>query len=416
MPDAHRIDTFLCDVAKALHLSGSPAPDLERHIRDLGEKLGVRARGFALPTMLSIAVEEPDGRQRVSLLRLPPSDYNMVRLIALETLVSEFAGPDALGCAADRVREIMDTPPRWRGAGMVLCGFLLSASVAPLFKGGAVEMLCGGLVGTAFMLGFMLLSRWPRLGPVTPVILCAGAALLAQALCVVLPHQTVFITVLSGIVLMLPGFITTIGLTELATQNLLAGCGRLAGAFILMVMMGAGVAIGAKLGTGFIPASELGTLAQIPPWAAWCAIALFGVSLVGVVQAPLRSAPVVVGACLFSWAVMHTANAALGPIAGMLASAFLVSITANLYRRVTGKPAMLVQVPGLLTLVPGSVGFRGLSALIAQDFTEGVRITTEMLLTGTALAVGILLANGLAPIMLNPTKEKMTDGDAPGIL
>ena len=416
MSSAHRIDPFLRDAARALHVSGSPAPDLERHIGDLGEKLGVRARGFALPTMLSIAVDEPDGRQRVQLLRLPPSDYNMGRLIALEALVAEFSGPDSLDDAARRVREIMDAPPPWRGPAMVVFGFILSASVAPLFGGGAVEMLCGGLVGTALVIGFLLLSRWPRLGPVLPVLLCAGAALLAHALCLAFPHQTVFITVLSGIVLLLPGFITTIALSELATQNLLAGSGRLAGAFILMVMMGAGVALGTKLGTTLIPAQPLGTAALVPAWAFWSGIALFGVSLLGVLQAPLRSAPVIIGACLFACALMLTTNASMGPIAGAFCSAFLVSLVGHLYRRVTGKPAMLFQVPGLLTLVPGSVGFRGLSALIDQNFLEGIRITTGMLLTGTALAVGMLLANGIAPILLHPDKEKMTGGRSPGIM
>ncbi len=418
MASARNTDPFLREIALALHISGAPAPDMERHISRLGAKLGLRVRAFALPTMFAFTVDEPDGRQRSRLLRLPPSDYNMTRLIALEALVEEFESVDSLPGARRRMREIMDTPPPWRGAAMIGSGFILSASVAPLFQGGATEMLCGGVVGAAFVVGLLTLSRWPRLGPAKPVLLCAGAAFLTQAMGVAFPQQSAFITVLSGVVILLPGFTITLALSELATQNLLAGSGRLAGAFILMLMMGAGVALGTSLGGAVLPVPAAALAAPVPVagWIFWSAIAFFGVSLLGVLQAPLRYAPVIVGACLASCALMYTANAAMGPIAGAMLCAFAVSFAGRAYRRVSGKPAMLIQVPGLLTLVPGSVGFRGLHAMIDQNFIEGIRITTGMILTATALAVGILLANGIAPLVLNPAKEKIDAADEPGIL
>ena len=65
--------------------------------------------------------------------------------------------------------------------------------------------------------------------------------------------STPFITAVAGVVLLLPGFTLTIALSELATQNLLAGTGRLVGAFILLFMMGAGLAIGTQVGQQLIP-------------------------------------------------------------------------------------------------------------------------------------------------------------------
>ena len=66
---------------------------------------------------------------------------------------------------------------------------------------------------------------------------------------------------------------------------------------------------------------------------------------------------------------------------------------------------MLVQSPGLITLVPGSMGFRGLHALMAQDSATGISLLTEMLLTGAVLAVGLLLADNLAPPLLQRKRE-----------
>ena len=281
---------------------------------------------------------------------------------------------------------------------MVLGGGLLSASVAVLFKGGWTEMFCGGLVGAVFVAAYIGLSRRTRFGPVAPVLLCALAAFMAKALLPVFPDQTVFITTLSGIVLLLPGFTTTIALSELATMNLVSGSGRLAGAFILTLMMGAGVVIGSTLGDILVHPPTGGITTAVPAWAFWLGVAGLGASFLAVLQAPLRAMPVAVASTLFACVVSMGVAAHYGDIAAAFVASFAVAYAGHLYQRLTGRPAALIQVPGLLTLVPGSVGFRGLNALIEQNFIEGVKITSGMVLTATALAVGTLLANGLRPL------------------
>lgn len=416
MSESNRQEAFLLRMARALHACGSPAPDLERIISDLGAKLGPGAQCFSLPTMFGIAINEPDGGQRVRLLRLPPSDYNMVRLIDLEALAHGFTGPESLPAAEERLEKILNTPPPWLGVKLVFFGFILSASVAALFKGGYAEMLCGGIVGMLFVATYLLMSRFSRLGPVLPVLLCAISAFVAKAMFVMIPGQTVFISILSGIVLILPGFTTTIALSELATGNLLSGAGRLAGAFILTVMMGAGVAIGTKLGDATLPTVIAGASTPVPDLVFWTGVVTLGFSFLGVLQAPLSSAFVSAGACLLACGVSMVAGSNMGGIAAAFVTAFTVSVAGHVYHKFTDKPAMLVQVPGLLTLVPGSVGFRGLNALIEQNFLEGIRITTDMILTATALAVGTLLANGIAPMLLNPRDRAVDEGRAPGIM
>jgi len=85
------------------------------------------------------------------------------------------------------------------------------------------------------------------------VILCAAAAILAQGLAHLLPQQSPFISAVAGVVLLLPGFTLTVAMSELATQNYLAGTGRLTGAVILLFLMGAGLAIGTALSQAVWP-------------------------------------------------------------------------------------------------------------------------------------------------------------------
>jgi uncharacterized membrane protein YjjP (DUF1212 family) len=395
---------FLADLAQALHVSGMPAHDLERHLNETGRHFGVRVDSFAVLTMLTLKITGADETQRVEMLRLRSYDYNMARLIALENLLRELDGIDSLDRCKAKLNDIMDTPSLWSGFPLILLGFLLSGSVAILLRGGWTEMLCGGLVGMLFVGGYLVLARVPRLGPAMPVILCATAALCAHAFCLIFPQQSPFITAVGGVVLLLPGFTLTIAMSELATQNLLSGTGRLAGAFLLLFMMVAGLVIGTQISQHLLPSAQAGIPLPVPAWVIWPAIAALGVSMLGVLQAPWRAVHVLVGGSLLAWAVFSLVGAMLGNIVGVFAGALAVASAGHLYTFCTGQPDILMKIPGLVALVPGSMGFRGVHALIERDNLVGINLMTDMILTGAVLAVGLLLADNIAPLLFRPRK------------
>jgi len=391
-----KLITFLGELAKAMHVSGANSHDLERHVHQLGQRFGVESHCFALPTMLTITLETAHQGQQSRLVRLPAYDYNMTRLIALKDIIRKLHSLSQLDEARHQLSQITQAPSPWQPWQMVLCGFVLSSCIALLLGGGLPEMLLAGLVGLLFVLAMLLLSPRQGLSPVLPVLLCGFAALCTYALTLAIPVTSPFVVILAGIVLLLPGFTITIAMIELATGNLLAGTGRLAGAFILMLMMGAGVAIGTTLGTQWLPYRTLSTLEKLPDWTVWPCIALLGATLLVFLQAPWRALHIMMGSCLLAFAVSSTVSAWLGPVAGAFTGAFSVALAGHLYQRMSGEPGILVQIPGLITLVPGSVGFKGLHALMEQDNLAGISTITSMVITGAALVIGTLLANSLA--------------------
>ena len=402
-----RLALFLRDLGQALHVSGAPAHDLETAMNEIGRRLGARVEGFAVLTFLALTVASGAHSRRVELLRLPPYDYNMARLIELNALCHEISSVEDLDAYDERLAAIMRQPAPWSGWRFVGMGFLLSGAVAMLLRGGWVEMLCGGLIGMFFVAGFLLFARIPRLGPAVPVILCALAAMAAQGLAQVFPQQTPFISAVAGIVLLLPGFMITIAMSELATRNYLAGTGRLTGAFVLLFLMGAGLAIGTQVSLAWLPAVPLpGSTAPLPVWAVWLSIAALGVSLLAVLQAPWSAVHVSVGACLLAWAVYSLVDARMGNVVGAFAGALAVASAGHLYQYLSKRPAALVQIPGLMTLVPGSMGFRGVHALIQQDSMAGISLITDMVLTGAVLAVGLLLADNILPVLFERRKDE----------
>ena len=398
---------FLRNLGLALHLSGAPAQAVERVLSAVGQRFGVKVEGFAVLTFLALTVVAPSCVRRTEMLRLPPYDYNMARLIELQTLCREISDLAALPAYAERLAAIMAQPVAWSGWRYAAMGLLLSASVALLLRGGWVEMLCGGLIGLLFTAASQRLAGFPRLGPAVPVILCAAAAILAQGLAHLLPQQSPFISAVAGVVLLLPGFTLTVAMSELATQNYLAGTGRLTGAVILLFLMGAGLAIGTALSQAFWPLAVPGSVTPLPAWVIWPAVAILGVSLLAVLQAPLSSLPVSIGACLLAWAAYSLTSAVLGNVVGAFSGALAVGVAGHLYQWLSGRPAVLVETPGLITLVPGSLGFRGLHALMQQESVVGINLMTDMLTTGAVLAVGLLLADNIMPLLLRRESREL---------
>jgi uncharacterized membrane protein YjjB (DUF3815 family) len=69
----------------------------------------------------------------------------------------------------------------------------------------------------------------------------------------------------------------------------------------------------------------------------------------------------------------------------------------NLYGRVAGKPGALVRLPAIMLLVPGSVGFRGLSSLMERDYSLGLETGVAVLSALVALMAGLLFGSVLVP-------------------
>jgi len=89
--------------------------------------------------------------------------------------------------------------------------------------------------------------------------------------------------------------------------------------------------------------------------------------------------------------------ATLGVELGTFAGALAVGVASSVYERLTQRPAAVVSVPGILLLVPGSVGFRGLTSLIDRQAVAGIETIFSMILTAVALVAGLLIAAVVVP-------------------
>jgi uncharacterized membrane protein YjjB (DUF3815 family) len=77
---------------------------------------------------------------------------------------------------------------------------------------------------------------------------------------------------------------------------------------------------------------------------------------------------------------------------GTFLAAFAVTTASNLYARLFKRPGALIRVPGIILLVPGSLGFQIMNtAMTATGYRVGIAIPLMAALS--ALVAGILFGN-----------------------
>ena len=123
----------------------------------------------------------------------------------------------------------------------------------------------------------------------------------------------------------------------------------------------------------------------------------WGFGFVVVLRAEAKDAPWIVAIGGLGVLGGRFGAATLGVELGTFAGAFAVGLASSVYERLTQRPATVVSVPGILLLVPGSVGFRGLTSLLERQAVVGIETIFGMIITAVALVAGLLLAAAIAP-------------------
>jgi uncharacterized membrane protein YjjB (DUF3815 family) len=160
--------------------------------------------------------------------------------------------------------------------------------------------------------------------------------------------------------------------------------------------LGFGVALGTRLGDAlFHPGVELSSTS--PAWTELPALGVAAVSLSIILQAHPRDLAWILASCALGLFGTRAGITLLGPELGAFMAALAVTLGSNLYARALHRAASVTQVPAILLLVPGSVGYRAVSALLERNVVSGMETAFSMALTAMALVAGTLLAGLLLP-------------------
>jgi uncharacterized membrane protein YjjB (DUF3815 family) len=227
------------------------------------------------------------------------------------------------------------------------------------------------------------------------------SAIAASALAIIaarlLSPVSVYVATLAGLIVLFPGLTFTIAIRDLATRNLVSGTAQLTAAALVFLELGFGVALGSQIGR-LLPATHLATqAAPLPGWSQWIAVVVSSIAFAVLLKARRRDIDWIVLAGIVSFAGARAGATLLGAELGGFVGALILGVASNLYGRLLDRTSMVPLVPGLLILVPGTVGFGSLSKFLESDVVSGVATAFKMALIAVALVTGLLLSNIVLP-------------------
>ncbi|MFO0072072.1 MAG: threonine/serine exporter ThrE family protein, partial [Gemmatimonas sp.] len=380
---------------------GTPAHRLEVTLSVLARRLGVQAEFFSTPTSIMVGIGTLE-QQRVHLLRVNPGEPNLGHLSRLGEIVRQVMDGDITPAEGLRRIEVMDAEPPAYPTWLVMVAFVLaSTAIACFLKLRVGDVALAAALGLVTAVTVLTASRWESTRHVSEPLTAFIVTTLAFTMDGLLGTRTGYATSLAGLAILLPGLTFTVALTELSTRHLASGTARLSGAIVTFLGLGFGLALGAKAGGAagallrdLLPAMQ-GALPRtpLPWWTEWTGLLVAPLAFTVLLSARRQDAPLIVVACTAAYVTSKLAGAAVGEELGAFLGAFVVSAGSNSLARVRRRVAMVTQVPGLLILVPGSIGFRSMTSLLGQEVETGIQTAFRVAIVGTSLAAGILAGN-----------------------
>lgn len=388
---------FILNLGRALHTCGYAAHRLEGVLGAAALRLGVTAQFFSTPTSIFIAFGEQD-RQQTYLLRVQPAEQDLGKLSELDRVVLRvLRGEITPEQGSTDIATLTAAPPRYGPVATTLAYGLGSGAATRFLGGGAPEIVAGTLLGLLIGLLALVARRYSALSRVFEPVASFTVAFLATAAGTLVGPFSVFTATLAGLIVLVPGLTLTVGMTELSTRHLLAGTARLSAAFMTFLGIIFGVALGNSVGAMVFGEPPVVPPAAIPGWVNLVALVVAPLGFTVLLKAERRDFPwfIVIGVVAFYGS--RAGSVLFGPELGSFVGAFSVGIASNVFARIFDRPSQLLQVPGILLLVPGSVGFRSLTALMEREVVSGIETAFRMLVIAVSIAAGLLLSSSIAP-------------------
>jgi uncharacterized membrane protein YjjP (DUF1212 family) len=409
MGDGHALDArvrFLTEYARRLHNAGVSSQRLEGAIRATARALRLECEAWSTPTGLLLSLTDTDallGSQQTRVLRLEPGHVDLGALAALDRIGEEvLAGRLDIDGAWAAMRALDRPMTRARRLRTIAAFGVASMAVAGLLGTSWLDLAVACVLGLCIGWISVRSGEHPDLDAANEAV----SALVATTLATLFGHfvapiavQTV---VVSALIVLMPGLMLTTAMTELATQQLSSGSARAAGALTVLL----------KLTFGSIAATQvLGAIGWTVPTPApstlpvaveWVAAVLAAASFATLFQAARRDVPLVMASALAGYVITRVTGAWFADgsavfAGGVFFASLAMAALANLYGRWSGRPGSLVRLPGIMLLVPGSVGFRALGMVMARDYTMGLETLIAVLSALLALTAGLLFGALLVP-------------------
>lgn len=394
---------FIVELARRLHEYGTAAPRLEDVVNLVSARLGLACNVLSTPTSIVMSffdpAQEDDMSEITHVVRVAPGEVNLKRLCLVDEIADQVIdGKLDLAAGRRRLRELGQSPRSrgWR-VGLVASYGISAASIAAILHTTWAGVIVAGLIGVVIGLVYNAARSRPQLGAAAEALAGFLATVIAIAIAVHVTPLAVRSVVIASLIVLMPGMALTTAVRELSSQHLISGTARTMGALATLLKLAFGTIAATQLCTliGWVPSGNPGV--PVPAWIDWIAALAGGCAFAVLFGSPRRYVPVVVGAVMLGFVTARLGGAHLSPAFGVFLGGAVVGAASNVFARVMQRPGALVREPGIILLVPGSVGFRTLSFVFERDVLLGIDTAITLVTLLVAIVAGLLIGDLLVP-------------------
>jgi uncharacterized membrane protein YjjP (DUF1212 family) len=182
----------------------------------------------------------------------------------------------------------------------------------------------------------------------------------------------------------LPGAAITLAVIELSTHHVVSGASRLVAGFMQIAQLAFGILIAAQV-AGIADTNLVTTeINRLGPWAPLLGVFVYGIGAMLYFGPPTSFLPWML---LTAYAGQWVGNAVLGSYASGFGGGLTLIICAlAISHRPNTPPTVSLVLPGFWLLVPGSLGFMGVTQLLG---THSTAVFTATLISMMSIAVGV---------------------------
>ena len=389
---------FLLLFTKVGHGAGYPTADLEELVLSLASHLGVEgAQISSTPTFVELAFGALN-RQRAFSFRVRPKPVDLDAIARLDGVVRDVLDDRAeLADALARVAEIEAQPLMRPWFVRLAAAALAGAALTPVIGGGWRELLAaalvGLLVGTVAIGSRRVEGSGPMLAPIAGILASFAAASLTQLGL----HASPDVVTLAALVTFLPGMALTIGVRELASEDLQSGVANTANALIQLLGLVFGVGVGRSIAT-----SWFGVVHQVAPQLGFSAVRVVaavaaGLAFTVTLRAQRSAAPIMCAATVLTVCINAGGRSLFGPAGGVFVASLAIGVLGGLLSAKLRRSPLVFIVPGVLILVPGSAGFDSLLKLLTGQTVSGIDAGFNTFVTAMSIAYGLMVSAVLLP-------------------
>lgn len=394
-PERHKPVGFMLRLAKTLHTYGVPTYELEQLMARVADQLNYGIQITAVPTSITMTFMQEEDNPQTYVMRSNSGEVNVDKLQRCMNIAEKVTGGEMN--AQDGAQELLNinrAKPIHPNALMIICFSLVSGAIARIFSGGWQEVVAASVIGCIVGLLVNASSRIQTVSSLLPALSAFIAAIVAFAFNKLIGLHSTYIPIVSGIIILVPGMMLTIAMAELATQNLVSGTARLLGAGMIFIQMAFGVAIGSQLASAIFPHPTLDSSQYfLSDWSLWLALVATSLSFTVLFQSRWKEFPWIIVATFSAFFISKWGVNSFGSTTGAFIGALSVGLFANIAHLIKKVPTAAIMMPGFIILVPGSVGFKSLTAILDHDIIGGIEIAFSMIITGISLVTGLLISS-----------------------